>query len=213
MTQLDRKSLTFAMFLSVLAGYVDALGFLDLNGYFVSFMSGNSTRLGVGIGRANFAQAEKAAFIIGLFVIGVVAGSVVARRAGDNRRKRIFLMVGMLLVLSAVSENCHLKVFSLMTMVLAMGAENTILRRDGISIGLTYMTGNLVKMGQSLADHLYGETKFEWLRYLSLWIALVLGATAGTFAYQHFGMNGLWFAAITCFVFVGGSRFSTPVPD
>jgi uncharacterized membrane protein YoaK (UPF0700 family) len=171
MTQLDRKSLTFAMFLSVLAGYVDALGFLDLNGYFVSFMSGNSTRLGVGIGRANFAQAEKAAFIIGLF---------------DNRRKRIFLMVGMLLVLSAVSENCHLKVFSLMTMVLAMGAENTILRRDGISIGLTYMTGNLVKMGQSLADHLYGETKFEWLRYLSLWIALVLGATAGTFAYHLF---------------------------
>ena len=35
--------------LSTLAGYVDATGFLMLGGFFVSFMSGNSTRLGVGL--------------------------------------------------------------------------------------------------------------------------------------------------------------------
>ncbi|MET0229353.1 MAG: DUF1275 family protein, partial [Rhodanobacteraceae bacterium] len=31
------------------AGYVDAVGYLSLGGFFVSFMSGNSTQLGVGI--------------------------------------------------------------------------------------------------------------------------------------------------------------------
>ena len=32
--------------MSTLAGYVDAIGFLHLGGLFVSFMSGNSTRMG-----------------------------------------------------------------------------------------------------------------------------------------------------------------------
>ncbi|MEC8456884.1 MAG: DUF1275 family protein, partial [Pseudomonadota bacterium] len=38
----DRR---LALLLAGLAGYVDSLGFLHLGGVFVSFMSGNSTRL------------------------------------------------------------------------------------------------------------------------------------------------------------------------
>lgn len=38
-----------AIGLAAQAGFIDALGFLKLGGLFVSFMSGNSTRLGVGI--------------------------------------------------------------------------------------------------------------------------------------------------------------------
>jgi uncharacterized membrane protein YoaK (UPF0700 family) len=45
----DRRIRTLAAGLSALAGYVDAIGFIKLGGFFVSFMSGNSTRLGVGL--------------------------------------------------------------------------------------------------------------------------------------------------------------------
>ena len=51
----SRRNIALACALSALAGYVDGIGFLHLGGLFVSFMSGNSTRMGVslaqGIGR------------------------------------------------------------------------------------------------------------------------------------------------------------------
>ena len=43
----SRRNVALACALSALAGYVDGIGYLHLGGLFVSFMSGNSTRMGV----------------------------------------------------------------------------------------------------------------------------------------------------------------------
>nr|WP_295670961.1 DUF1275 family protein [Sphingomonas sp.] len=48
-----------------MAGYVDAVGFLATGGYFVSFMSGNSTRLAVGIAQGAASAAITAGLIGG----------------------------------------------------------------------------------------------------------------------------------------------------
>ena len=54
------------------------------------------------------------------------------------------------------------------------------IQKDGeVSIGVTYMTGTLVKLGQHVALALLGGNRFGWLLYLLLWCGLVLGATAG----------------------------------
>ena len=45
----SHRNTILACALSALAGYVDAIGFLHLNGMYVAFMSGNSTRLGVSL--------------------------------------------------------------------------------------------------------------------------------------------------------------------
>lgn len=78
------RDVFLAMSLSALAGYIDALGFLSLGGLFVSFMSGNTTRLAAGVaeGVLNGAwlHAALAVLIIVLFVLGVVAGRLAQAR-------------------------------------------------------------------------------------------------------------------------------------
>ncbi len=64
----------------MLAGYVDANAFVHLGGYFVSFMSGNSTRLGVGLAQQSGAAAT-AGGLIALLWLGLVVGAVLGAAA------------------------------------------------------------------------------------------------------------------------------------
>ena len=76
-----------------------------------------------------------------------------------------------------------------------MGAENVIFERDGeVSIGLTYMTGTLVKMGQHIANAITGGEKRLWRRYAMLWLSLTTGSIIGGFAYLSLDLNALWIA-------------------
>jgi uncharacterized membrane protein YoaK (UPF0700 family) len=194
-TRYDKRVQALAVGLSALAGYVDALGFIQLGGFFVSFMSGNSTRLGVGlVNRAH--NAGVASGLIGLFVIGVIIGSLVGRRAPSHRRAVVLILVGMTLAIAAALNATGAASAAVVLMVIAMGAENAVFERDGeVHIGLTYMTGTLVKFGQRLADAATGGARFAWASYLLLWLGLVGGAVAGAATYPHFGLGGLWFAA------------------
>ena len=80
-------------------------------------------------------------------------------------------------------------------MVLAMGAENAVFERDGEVVGLTYMTGALVKVGQRLTLALLGGPCVAWAGYFGLWIGLIAGAVTGAAFFPLFGFAGLWFAA------------------
>ncbi|HET7888526.1 MAG TPA: DUF1275 family protein, partial [Bradyrhizobium sp.] len=64
----SRRNIALACSLSALAGYIDGIGFLHLGGLFVSFMSGNSTRMGVSLAEANWQAAANALGLIVLFV-------------------------------------------------------------------------------------------------------------------------------------------------
>ena len=195
MLQHDRRVRILAACLSAVAGYVDALGFLAVGGFFVSFMSGNTTRLGVGVAQRSV-HAAIAAGLIGAFVVGVVAGSLIGRFAGSRRRFAVLSCVAGLLALAAVLSWFGVFAPAVGAMALAMGAENAVFERDGeVSIGLTYMTGTLVKVGQRITGALLGEAPFAWAPYLMLWAGLAAGAVAGASVYPMFGLQGLWAAA------------------
>jgi len=97
-------------------------------------------------------------------------------------------------------------------MGLAMGAENAVFEEDGeVRIGLTYMIGTLVKIGQRLAIALRGGSPFAWAPYLWLWAGLVTGGVAGAVSYPHFGLGGLWFAsAAAATLTVAAARVGEP---
>ncbi len=196
MNRFDRRIRLLAACLSALAGYVDALAFLKLGGFFVSFMSGNSTRLGVGLTQGSV-NAGIAGGLIATFVAGVFFGSLIGAVAGAYRRPAVLGLVSLLLAVAAASDLGGYGVIALAAMALAMGAENAVFEENGdVRIGLTYMTGTLVKVGQRLATAAAGGDRFAWAPYLMLWAGLVLGAVAGAASYRTFGLASLWFAAI-----------------
>ena len=195
MQSLERPSQALAAGLSGLAGFIDAVGFLGLGGFFVSFMSGNSTRMGVGFA-SETAAAAVAGSLVTAFVIGVACGSIAARVAGRWRKPAVLLLVSSALTLGALLYQPGAVPGAFLLVAFAMGAENMVFQRNGdVAFGLTYMTGTLVKIGSRLADALSGGPRWQWLPWLLLWAGLVAGGTLGALAWLRFETGALWIAA------------------
>lgn len=195
MNRLDRGRQRLAVGLAGLAGFIDAIGFLSAEGYFVSFMSGNTTRLGVNIAR-DPALAVIPALLITGFVAGVTAGAVVAAITGARRKPAVLALVAALLTAAAASRSLMPPAFTLALLVGAMGALNNTFQRDGeVSVGLTYMTGALVKLGQAIGARLLGQSRSGWRAYAVLWCGLAAGAVLGALTWSHLSGAALWLGA------------------
>jgi uncharacterized membrane protein YoaK (UPF0700 family) len=189
------RTIVLACALSALAGYVDGIGYLHLGGLFVSFMSGNSTRLGASLAAGNWIDAGAALGLIVLFVIGAAAGSLIVHSRSAHRQPWLLLVEALLLTLSALSYAFGSPVIAVAAIVLAMGLENAVFQIEGGGLGLTYVTGALVKAGQLIAAALTGGARLAWLPNVLLWAALVLGAVLGAAAYRWINLAAIWFAA------------------
>lgn len=196
MNRLDPRNKAVAISLAGLAGYVDALAFIQLKGFFVSFMSGNSTRLGVGIIERRSDWHSALALVIA-FLAGVVLGSLVGRRVTVHRTAILIGLVALLLGFAALAAHWEsLQIVAIAMMAAAMGAVNAVYERDGeVKFGLTYMTGAIVKLGQHIATWLSGEKIEGSISYILLWFGLVAGATFAAFIHPVWGLGGLWAAS------------------
>jgi uncharacterized membrane protein YoaK (UPF0700 family) len=192
----SRRNILLACALSALAGYVDAIGFLHLGGTFVAFMSGNSTRLGVNLAAGHWSNAAEALGVIALFVIGAAAGCLIVLGHGVHRQPWVLLAEASLLAASALCYSFGLSNAAIAAIVLAMGLENAVFQiRGGGGLGLTYVTGALVKVGQHVAAALRGGARWDWVPNLLLWAALVAGSLCGALAYHRINLAAIWFAA------------------
>ena len=196
-TMLDtRRNISLACALAALAGYVDAIGFLHLGGLFVSFMSGNSTRMGVSLAEGQWAAAAESLGLIALFVAGAAAGSLIVLGRGVNRQPWVLLAEALLLAAGALAYAFALPNAAVAAIVLAMGMENAVFQiHGGGGLGLTYVTGALVKVGQLAAAAITGGARWDWWPNLLLWAALVAGSLCGALAYHWINLAAIWFAA------------------
>lgn len=213
---LTRGRLAIAVALAILAGYVDGIAFIYLGGYFVSFMSGNTTQSGVELAGGDLAAAGFGLTVIVAFVVGVMAGTLVAS-PGRDRGWVILAGVGGVIALgaalataaavdpNAVSAAALLAVApTAACLSLAMGAVNTVFSGRGeASFGITYMTGALVKIGEGIVGALRGGDRTGWLRYLVLWLGIASGAIAGAAVFALAGSAALWAGPIAAFALAG----------
>lgn len=216
MNRLDRNARILAVGFAAMAGMVDAIGFLASGGFFLSFMSGNSTRLSVGVVEGA-PYVGMVALLLLSFVGGVVAGSLIGRKnilAHAQRQAFILIIISLLLFAAPLIASLGYLLVGLCVAAFCMGLENTLFEREGsVSFGLTYMTGALVKIGQGLATMISGGPRLDWVPYLLLWLGLISGAAVGTLMFGIFGYNSLWLPAAYAGIFalallVQRNRFS-----
>jgi uncharacterized membrane protein YoaK (UPF0700 family) len=202
-SKLPLGALGFTLALVALAGYVDAVGYLRFQGVFVSFMSGNTTSLGVAVATEDAARAGELAEVLGLFVAGVVGGSLLHRRAGRWGNSLLLLTLASLLLLASAAPPV-----AIASLVLAMGALNASVHQVGrVKVSLTFVTGTLVRFGTGLADWLGGQAPAQdWLWPVTLWLAFLAGALGGAAGLAHLGPGALLGAAAWSLGLAGVAR-------
>ncbi|TIX49168.1 YoaK family protein [Alteraurantiacibacter aquimixticola] len=190
------------------AGFVDAAGFLSADRYFVSFMSGNTTRLGV-----ELASGSKAALVALLllagFVVGVMLGAIFAERFERRRKSAVLTLSVSFLALAAVGQTFGSTAIFLGGAVLAMGIINNVFRRNGeVALGVTYMTGALVRMGEGLAGWIDGSGRGRRgaVPSMILWGSLSFGGLLGALAFLESDTGAPWLAVAWVAILVLGAR-------
>jgi uncharacterized membrane protein YoaK (UPF0700 family) len=185
--------LSLGLLLTAAAGMIDVVGFIELGGFYTSFMSGNTTQLGAGIAELGPALALPAGLII-MFVVGSFFGSLIS--GIGQRRGRIgvlAIVIAGLLVTLVLHANGFSPAQAMLALATAAGAQNAVLPQAGAArLGATFVTGTLFAVGQDLARAVRGEAPpLRWLQHLLVWLALLLGAAVGAFAYGQLQVGAL----------------------
>jgi uncharacterized membrane protein YoaK (UPF0700 family) len=209
------KGPLIGLVLTALAGWVDAIGYLRLGGFFPSFMSGNTTQLGIALSHADWISAALPALLVGLFVTGAFAGATIADCGTRWRFVVCFLLETLLLgtavLLSAAQSDVALAVAPL---PVAMGLQNVTAHRVNQSgVGITFVTGTLVRLGEALARAARRQEGLASLIPALTWFAMTAGAVGGAAAYLALGPLALAipaFCAAVATVLAAGAVLSPP---
>jgi uncharacterized membrane protein YoaK (UPF0700 family) len=154
-----RVGLALVASLSVLAGMTDAIGFMA-SGDFVSFMSGNTTRLAVAISDGDVGLTVRLVILVATFIVGNALGVVVAR-FGGRRALPLLLCIATLLCAAALWP-FETQLPALLAAIIAMGMLNAAVEEvNGLPVGLTYVTGALSRFGRGLGRWMLGERRFS----------------------------------------------------
>jgi len=199
-----------AMFLALIAGYVDGYGLIFL-GTSVSFMSGNTTTTGLKSGQGDFHAALPTAIAVLFFVAGTFLGTLFSQSRSRYSHRLIFLVVaGLLATVAGLEQHGHRMVFVEIAMLaVGMSMMNPALSKvGGESVSLTFVTGTLNRIGGHLAAAAgrqplpdgQGPKDSHLVRALveaTVWSAFVVGAGLSGMAGSHLP---LWAALLPPFV-------------
>lgn len=183
-----------ALTLIAVAGWVDAVGYLEFAQLFVSFMSGSSTLLGIDLGQGLWTLALGPLLAVGSFVLGAFLATLLGAAVGAWRSPVILAFETALLAIGMALPVTGDPAPAILPLALAMGAQNAVLHGIGsMSVGLTFITGSLVRLGQNAAEAVLGVASERWLwgLYACMWLGLIAGAIGGAAAHARFGFDAL----------------------
>jgi len=194
----SRSSALLAAVLTMAAGYVDAIGYLNLGHVYVANMSGNSIGLGIGVGwrdthRVLHYALPLASFFCGLAFARVLVDLGVALRwralAAPALGLESLALAGLLVFPGGTA--------GILFGGVAMGIQAATLSRfNGASVYTAFVTGSMVKAAENLSNVAVAllrraRPNRKHLRYgvwfMLLWASYVGGAVGGVIALGGLG--------------------------
>src|SRR5947209_8620920 len=181
-------------------------------GFYVSFMSGNTTQLGIGLTRFDMSVVRLPAVLLACFVLGAFAGTLLHSLSGRWHLPAILVLEGVLLGLALAFSFFQTPTLGATApLAIAMGTQNAALRSDrGHQIGGTFVTGTVFGLGEKLALWcLRRGGPLPAFRHALGWLALAAGAAAGPWAVATDGLRALALPAGGRLILPGATARST----
>ncbi|HEY7856470.1 MAG TPA: YoaK family protein [Terriglobales bacterium] len=228
-----------AIWLGLIAGFVDALGYLLLTQVYTSHMTGNTASLARDVAGHRWFGVLRHGWPIAAFMAGLMIGAwltEIGRRRHWHFRLSLVLALE-LIVLAAMLVLPPVTPATLAWPVaipaLAMGMQTVTITRIGEErVYSTYVTGTLSKLAEALIGYLFwlhdrpasiaprarwreaARHRLLWQAILTggLWLAFLMGAVLGVFGEARFGSNAVVapIAALAALIAVDLHRPITP---
>jgi uncharacterized membrane protein YoaK (UPF0700 family) len=199
-----------ASVLAIIAGYVDAVGYLHFDA-FAGLMTGNTIFLGIELATQQYARAAFHSLIIIAFLAGVMLSRILLRLGW----KPWLALTGtaLLLVVCSFVERSWAAVL----LAFAMGMQNSAANRfNGVALNTVFITGNLQKFGEELIAWLWPTDEPQSagggvLIFGLVWVSYAVGALLGALTQQFMPLPLLIPAALLPFAMLRvGARRPAP---
>jgi len=184
-----------AIFLALIAGYIDATGLIQLKTY-VSFMSGNTTSLGAAISTGKSGIITTSITVISCFLLGIYAGTCLSLwKRIKNPILTFYIVSGILIFYSIIAYFYDINnLLSIAIVGFSMGMMNTIITSVGNQkVNTDFVTGTLNSLARNTAMMTMTDDKIKKKEYTSnaihlllLWIGFLSGAFIAPFLLNYF---------------------------
>ena len=187
--------------LVLLAGFIDSIGYLGMGKIYLSFMSGNSTKLGIALFEANYGVWATTGTVILLFIAGAFVGTFITECWSKKHMTLILSVECILFLLAVILLLQSHKPYIMFPIAMAMGMQNTMHQMVAhADVGKGFVSGTLFGIGQALAKAVRGKAPAsEWAVLALSWFIFVIGAALGALMLTY---GGLFLSILAALLFL-----------
>lgn len=179
MGRAERALVQLAAMLAVLAGFINAVGFLAFGDVFLASPEANATVLGATL-PGSVAIAQFAAGMVISFVGGVVLVTLVTHRSGRYRRTTVLFSTAVALTGAYLVFRLNVAIIPAVLLAMAMGAAHCLFEKDDSDLQEALSpSAQIVRFGEALAGGRHGVNHRQLGLHASFWLAFLVGGIAG----------------------------------